>query len=271
MPEPATSKRAPLPDLELSVVIPVYKNRDTLLELHRRLCRVLEEAGIRFELIFVDDACPEDSLTVLEGVAAQDARLNLVFLADNLGQQGALLTGMNLSDGQAVAFMDADLQDPPETLPVLYRALQTGHEVVFAGRRGRYETGPRLFTSKLYKWMMHRLTGIPADAGIFLVMKKEMVKKLLALNVRHVHLVPMIGLVGNDFLSLPVERMKRSSGVSTYTSWMRLRTGFQAALWVLGWRLGLRSGREAGQMEFPVREMFGAKFNRKAGGSHDRT
>jgi hypothetical protein len=157
--------------------------------------------------------------------------------------------------------MDADLQDPPEAIPSLLDKLSDGYDVVFAGRCGKYEAGHRLLTSRFYKWVLHLLTGVPRDAGLFLAAKLGTLKKVLAMQVAHPHLVAMIGVSGARGISIPVERSLRHSGTSAYSSWMRLKMGSQAALWAFGWRLGFnRSLTKSLIPGFPVRERLGDKF-----------
>ena len=246
--------------LALSVVIPVYKNAGTVDALYARLTKVLEESNIQFEIVFVDDACPQGSLVVLRRLTEKDPRVAVLAMAQNVGQQRAVLAGLDVSDGQAVSIMDADLQDPPEAIPSLLEKLSGGYDVVFAGRRGNYEAGIRLFTSRLYKWTLHLLTGLPRDAGLFLVARHDVVRKIVGMNAQCPHLVAMFGALGVHSMSIPVERAPRPSGITAYTSWMRLRMGLTAALWAFSWHLGIRPHTRGPVTGSPVRERIGKKF-----------
>ncbi len=245
---------------DMTVVIPVYKNADTLEELHVRLRDVLDRAGIRFEIIFVEDACPQKSFIVLKRMAGADSRISVLAMDRNIGQQKAIMAGIDYADGRTVVIMDADLQDPPESIPALFEKLNEGYDVVFAGRRGKYEADSRLFTSRLYKWTLHLLTGVPRDAGLFLIVRRETVRKLTVMESPYPHLVAMFGALGAHSTSIPVERAQRPSGISAYTSWMRLRMGLMAAFWALGWRIGIRLHARKPPTSFPVRERIGHKF-----------
>lgn len=215
-------------DPDLSVVVPVYQNAETVTPLAERLERVLVAEGLSYEIIFVDDACPAGSLHVLGGLARRDPRVAVVSLERNEGQHRAVLAGLKRARGRAVATMDADLQDPPEALPAMLRQLGEGYAAVFAGRRGRYESRARLLTSRLFKTLLHRLSGVPADAGMFVVMTRPMVASLLACRERRPFVVALIGASGLPVSSIPVERFPRPGGASTYSSWMRLTTGCRA-------------------------------------------
>lgn len=223
-----------LPAPYISVVLPVYRSADILPELHRRLSEVLHEVGRTYHLIFVNDASPDHSQVVLTALAAQDTCVHLLQLPINEGQQRATFTGLAHSQSPYVIVMDADLQDPPEAIPDLIQTLQNGgFDAVFAGRRGRYESSERLFTSRLFKWLVHRLTGVPKDAGSYVLMTRRMVERLLAYQEQQPYLVGMVGCTHLPVTSIPVERMVRPRGKSAYTTLMRLRMGLNALIKII--------------------------------------
>jgi polyisoprenyl-phosphate glycosyltransferase len=217
--------------VKVSVVLPVFKNREMLPELHRRLVAALSGAGLApFEILFVDDACPEHSGLTARAIAREDRRVRVVALVDHAGQQRAVMAGLALARGEWVVTMDADLQDPPEVVPRLIAAATPEIDAVFAGRRGRYESAGRLLTSKLFKRALHLVTGLPIDAGMFVAMRRTLVRRLLAMPVRRPFVVAMIGGSGARVLSIPVVRATRPVGASAYNSRARLALGARA-LW----------------------------------------
>lgn len=221
---------------DVTIVVPVYRNKEIIWELYRRLHHVLETSQILYEMIFVNDACPEDSLTILEKVANIDPQVAVLALEQNVGQHRAVLTGLGFARGKWVVVMDADLQDPPEAIPDLLTKIQEGYSAVFAGRRGLYESPFRLLTSRLFKWLLHLLCNVPKDAGIFVVLNQHMVKRLLTFKETRSFVVAMIGCTGLPTTSIPVVRAQRSNGRSSYSSWKRLKTGCLAIAWVLSWK-----------------------------------
>ncbi|MFO1518673.1 MAG: glycosyltransferase family 2 protein [bacterium] len=216
---------------EVSVVIPVYRNRETLSELHRRLKKTL--GNRRHEMIFVDDHCPRGSLRLLRTLETKHPEVKVIPLKTNRGQHRAVLQGLSLARGKNVVILDADLQDPPEAIPQLLEKLREGFSAVFAGRRGRYESASRLFTSRLFKTLLHWITGIPRDAGMFVAMDRKMADRLLRFSASRPFLTAMMGLTGLPTVSLPVLRRKRPRGVSAYSDWKRLETGLFAVAWAL--------------------------------------
>ena len=220
-------------DTEISVIIPVFRNPDTLEELHRRLTLVLNERYREYEIIFVDDVCPAGSLPILRRLADRDPRVMVLSLAQNVGQHSAVLIGLAHADGEWSVIMDADLQDPPEAIETLAEAAGPGTRIVFAGRRGRYESYDRLLTSRLFKRLLHLCTGVPKDAGIFMALHRDVADRILQLRTSYPFIQVMVASTGLPMVSVPVERAQRPSGASAYSSLKRLKAGMRGfACWL---------------------------------------
>ncbi len=251
---------------EVSVVIPVYRNADTLSSLYQRVRQMLETQELTYEVVFVDDACPDGSLPALEELARADPRVGVLALERNVGQHRAVLAGLSCARGEWVVVLDADLQDPPEAIPALLAKAREGYAAVFAGRRGRYESPARLLTSRLFKWLLHKASGVPPDAGLYVVLNREMVERLLAMRGPSPFVVAMIGCAGLPMASIPVERSPRPGGRSAYSFRGRLRSGWRGVAWTLSWkwrrgRKGLGGGEDTGG-----EGAEGALFRRKEAG-----
>ncbi len=202
---------------EVSVVLPVYRNRTTLDELHRKLSAALSGTSLPYELIFVDDACPEGSGAGLAELAARDSRVRAISLPRNVGQQRAAWLGLSAASGAWTVVMDADLQDPPEAIPTLLSAAAPGVDAVLAAWTGRYEGKGRLLTSRLFKILREKLTGYPRDAGMFFALRRPLVEEILRHDVPHPFLPSLIALSGRRFVTVPIERAARPSGESAYS------------------------------------------------------
>jgi glycosyltransferase involved in cell wall biosynthesis len=233
--ETASSKDRP----QVSAIIPVYRNAATLLELHQRLSLVLQSSRQTYEILFIDDACPEDSLNTLEQLAGADAHVGVIALQRNHGQQQAVLQGLACANGQSAVILDADLQDPPEAIPNLLEQLSHGYSIAFAGRRGQYEATHRLLTSRLFKTLLHWVTGVPRDAGIFMALDRQAIDRMLTFYAPQPFIVAMAGCSGLPMTSIPVERSARPRGESAYSSWKRLKTGMLAVYWAVRWKYHL--------------------------------
>ena len=230
-------------EISVSVVIPVFRNAHTVEPLHGELTRVLQRFG-SYEILFVDDACPADSLSPLRRIAAADPRVGVLALGRNRGQNRALLTGLAHVRGERIVLMDADLQDPPAAIPELVATLDRGFGAVFAGRRGAYEGKGRLWSSRLFKAAVHRLTGgrVPTDAGLYVALSPEMRHRVLAIHDPRPYLIELMGRSGLTLRSIPVERRRTEAGESAYTPAGRIRIGLAAVTAPVRRRFG-RKGR----------------------------
>jgi glycosyltransferase involved in cell wall biosynthesis len=239
--------------ITLSVVIPVYRNAVTLEPLYARLCRAIASLTECYDIMFVNDACPEGSSEILKRIALQDDKVSVIHLAYNVGQHQAIVVGLAYAVGDIVAVMDADLQDPPEALPSLVAALLTAHDVgvVFAGRRGRYESGVRLATSFAFKTLLRWFGKVPRDAGSFCVMRRQIVERILALPSVPPYLLTLLSLCDTRMMSLPVIRQARPiwAGTSAYSEWKRLRVALQALWGLIQMRVMRRQGHYPTQLD----------------------
>jgi undecaprenyl-phosphate 4-deoxy-4-formamido-L-arabinose transferase len=209
----------------VSVVVPVYGNASTLRELASRIAAALSD----YELIFVNDASPDDSADVL---ATLDARV--ITHPVNRGQNGAVLTGFANADGATIVVLDGDLQDPPETIPELLRKkAESGAAVAFASRTGNYQSAGRMVTSSLYKSILSQLTSLPEGAGLFVAMDREIAKQLVTMAPLP-SIVAALGLLRVKKIAVPVVRATRDG--SAYSGFARMRLAFRTLMWVLAHR-----------------------------------
>ena len=219
----------------IAVVVPVYGNAATLAELTDRLAAAL--AGRDWRLRLVIDASPDDSATVALALADDRPHLSVTGLTVNGGQHAALARGLaDEPDADVWVCLDADLQDPPEAVPVLLDRLAAGDvEAVFAGRRGSYESPLRRLTGTAHRRVAARLTGLPPDAGAFLVMGPA-VRDAVVTAVGEggaPSVVLAVGRSGRPTTSVPVVRDRRPVGRSAWTSGARVRQSVQSLYWAL--------------------------------------
>jgi glycosyltransferase involved in cell wall biosynthesis len=224
--------------VELSVIVPIYRNRFTLGLLHERLSAHLDEISGSHQIVFVDDACPEKSIDDLRGISERDSCVTVVALSRNVGQHRAVMTGMRHALGEVMVIMDGDLQDRPEDIGRLVGELNKGYAAVFAGRRGAYQSGFRRMTAKVFRRTMSLVAGIPPDAGLFLAMRRQTALAIQALYAPRPFIQAMIGVTAGPLTSLPLQRSGRKCGRSAYSSFSRLRIGLSALWWASRWRLG---------------------------------
>ncbi|HDZ10989.1 MAG TPA: glycosyltransferase, partial [Bacteroidetes bacterium] len=146
--------------LELSVVIPLYNEKESLPELYRQLTDALEKAQLTYELIFVDDGSRDGSSEVLEELAQKDSRLRVIQFQKNYGKSAALSVAFEAAEGEVVATLDADLQDDPYEIPQLIRKLEEGYDLVSGWKKKRRDPLSKKLPSKIFNRVTSLLSGV---------------------------------------------------------------------------------------------------------------
>jgi glycosyltransferase involved in cell wall biosynthesis len=213
----------------LSVVAPVY-NEEELIELFvQRTCAAL--ADYRFELVLVNDGSADATPELLDRMAAQDPRVRVVHLSRNFGHQAALTAGLEHAVGNAVAMIDADLQDPPELIASMVEHWQEGSDVVYAVRRERDgETAFKLATASWFYRIFNSLTQVDLEpnSGDFRLLDRRALDALLSMTERGRFLRGMTVWVGFRQTAIPYDRDARHAGETKYTLRKMLRFSLDA-------------------------------------------
>lgn len=147
--------------LELSIVVPLFNEVESLPELHAWIKRVLNDHKLSYEVIFIDDGSKDGSWKVIESLKLEDSNVRGIKFQRNYGKSAALHTGFQAALGKVVVTMDADLQDSPEELPELHRMItEDDFDVVSGWKKKRYDPITKTIPTKLYNWAARRMTGI---------------------------------------------------------------------------------------------------------------
>jgi len=147
--------------VELSTVIPLLNEAESLPELTRWIQRVLTERGLSYEVILIDDGSTDDSWAVIEALAGQDMALRGIRFNRNYGKSAALNVGFGAARGRVVCTMDADLQDSPAELPELYRMVtEDGYDLVSGWKQKRYDPLSKTLPTKLFNAATRAISGI---------------------------------------------------------------------------------------------------------------
>lgn len=147
--------------LDISVVVPLYNEAESLPELVAWIDRVAAEHGYAYEVILVDDGSSDDSWSVVESLKKQYPAVRGIGFARNYGKSAALYCGFAAAEGEVVITMDADLQDSPDELPEMYRMItQEGYDLVSGWKKKRYDPLSKTLPTKLYNWVARRATGL---------------------------------------------------------------------------------------------------------------
>lgn len=203
-----------------SIVVPVYKSKDSLRQLYERIDSAFENIDGHYELILVDDCSRDGTWTVMKTLHNLDPRVKIVGLARNFGQHNALMCGFSFASGDFVITMDDDLQNPPEEIPRLIDAI-TGSEldVVYGLPRKKQHslfknTGSRVF---LYLLSVIFRNSPCVRISSFRIVRRPIIDHIIKINTPNPLVGPLLLKVTDNIGTTTVDHHKRFSGRSTYS------------------------------------------------------
>jgi undecaprenyl-phosphate 4-deoxy-4-formamido-L-arabinose transferase len=163
------------------MIVPIFEEEATVDELYRRTVAALEQDGRTFEILFVDDGSRDGTFARLEDLHAADPRVRVVRFKRNFGQHPAMQAGLARARGEILVTMDGDLQNEPEDIPKLVRAVEAGSDVASGRRQARHDSWGRTLPSRMINGMLRRFTGVDiSDFGCaFNAYRREVVEPML--------------------------------------------------------------------------------------------
>lgn len=215
--------------MDISVVIPVYGCRAAIPELYDRLCKSIEKIVEDFEIILVDDCCPQNSWEEIEKVCQKDTRVVGLRLSRNFGQIKAITAGLDQSKGDWVVVMDCDLQDRPEAIGDLYKKAQEGYDVVFARRKDRKDTALTKFLSKFFYKIYDYFTDGNFDNAIcnFSISKRIVIDSYCRMREQNRAYTLFIKWLGFKQTTIDADADARFEGKSSYNFRRKIKMAFE--------------------------------------------
>ena len=206
-------------DAEHSVtaVIACYRDAEAIPVMYRRLTETFTALGVDYEIIFVNDASPDDSEQVIRAISERDRRVLGVSHSRNFGSQAAFRSGMELATKNAVVLLDGDLQDPPELIEQFVERWKEGYDVVYGRRVSREATWFMQRAYRAFYWAFDRFSylSIPRDAGDFSLIDRRVVHAMLQCDERDLFLRGVRAFVGFRQTGIDYVRPKRMFGETT--------------------------------------------------------
>ncbi len=204
--------------MDISVVVPVYGCRAAVRELYERLVTSLEQITNSFEIILVNDFCPQNSWEIIEQICAEDSRVKGIEMARNFGQIKAITAGLDYSKGDWVVVMDCDLQDRPEEIINLYNKAQEGYDVVFARRANRKDSFMKVLVSKIFYKIYNFASDGNYDPAIcnFSISKRIVIENYCKMRELHRAFVIYVKWLGFRQTTIDVDHNERKEGKSSY-------------------------------------------------------
>jgi undecaprenyl-phosphate 4-deoxy-4-formamido-L-arabinose transferase len=204
----------------VSVIIPVYNEKDNLPELLARTLAACRTLGRPWELILVDDGSRDGSTDLLADAArAHPGEIKSLLLNRNYGQHNAILCGFAAAQGDIMVTLDADLQNPPEEIGALCAKMDEGYDIVGSVRQDRQDALFRKVFSGVVNLMVRRTTGVKLhDYGCMLrAYRRRVVEAMLLCRERHTFIPVLANLFAKRVTEIPVAHAERSRGTSKYS------------------------------------------------------
>ena len=227
--------------MDISVVIPLYNEDESLPELYNWIERVMQANKFSFEVIFVNDGSTDHSWKVITELAARSEHVKGIKFRRNYGKSPALYCGFKEAQGDVVITMDADLQDSPDEIPELYRMIKDeGYDLVSGYKQKRHDPLSKTIPTKLFNATARKVSGIKNlhdfNCGLK-AYRKEVVKNIEVFGEMHRFIPYLAKNAGFDNIGEKVvHHQKRQYGKSKFMGWNRFVNGYLdlMTLWFLG-------------------------------------
>ena len=201
---------------KITIIIPAYNEEESLPFLYERLEKLINSIeNYEFEILFVNDGSKDNTLNLIKEYREKDSRISYVDFSRNFGKETAMIAGLDYAKGDAIIFMDADLQDPPELIPEMIKYWEEGYDDVYAQRKSRAgESFLKKFTSKMYYRVLQMLTPVPIqkDTGDFRLLDRRCVNALKKLRETDRNSKSMFSWIGYKKKAVMYDRDARVAG-----------------------------------------------------------
>lgn len=201
---------------KISIIIPAYNEEEALPALMERITKFADDTkDYDFEFLFVNDGSKDRTIELIKEYREKDKRVCYVDFARNFGKETAMKAGIDYATGDAVVFLDADLQDPPEVITEMIKYWEEGYDDVYAQRNSRKgETWMKKFTSKMYYKVLQDLTNVPIqkDTGDFRLLDRRCVNALKVMKESQRNSKSMFSWIGYKKKAIFYDRDPRVAG-----------------------------------------------------------
>lgn len=214
---------------KISLIIPCYNEQDALPIFHNEVTKVMKELSdsYEYELIFVNDGSKDNTLGILKELAGQDKSMTYLSFSRNFGKEAAMYAGFCNADGDYVAVMDADMQDPPSLIPEMLKILEGGEYDSVATRRVSRKGEPpiRSWFARLFYRIINKISDADVVDGArdFRLMKREMVDAIVSMSEYNRFSKGIFGWIGYRTYWLPYENVERVAGETKWSFWKLLK------------------------------------------------
>ena len=203
---------------ELSIIIPVFNEEESILELAEEISAVMKELSSEYELIFIDDGSRDSSYDKIKSLADKDSRINGVRFRRNYGKAAALSEGFRISKGKMVVTIDSDLQDDPAEIPILMKKLDEGFDVISGWKKNRRDPWTKRFPSKIFNLITRMMSGIKIhdfNCGLK-IYRSDVIKTVKVYGELHRYIPVLAKIAGFNVSELIVNHRPRKFGKTKF-------------------------------------------------------
>jgi len=206
--------------MNLSIIIPIYNEEKSISKLYQKLKKVLSDLNMQYEIIAVNDGSIDNSYEVLKEISQNDSDLKVIDFRKNFGQTAAISAGIDMSKGEIIIPIDADLENKPEDIPNLLNKLNEGYDVVSGWRKDRWKESffTRRLTSYIANWLISKIVGLKLhDYGCTMkAYKRDIIKDIKFYGDMHRFIPAYAMWYGAKITEVPVNYEPRQYGESKY-------------------------------------------------------
>lgn len=207
-------------DFNLSVIIPVYNDKEVLHELYKRLYTVLHTLCTTYEIIFIDDGSQDNSFRILRELQSKDENITVIKLTRNFGQADAITAGLEYVSAEVAVIMDSDLQDRPEDIEKLLDAMiEKDVPMAIARWVTREDSFFKVMVSRFFHFVTSEITNIHhvPRLGMFRALRKELIEELKKTPEKTATSLSLLNWMGYEYAIVDLNRDSRHAGASGYT------------------------------------------------------
>ena len=220
---------------KISIIVPCYREEEALPHFWDSLKVTIEDIqDVDFEFLFVDDGSSDKTLSVVKGFSQEDSRVKYISFSRNFGKESAMYAGLENSTGDYVVIMDADMQDPPGLLPVMYNTVKREGYDCAAARRVNRKGEPKIrsFCARMFYKIMRKITKIDIVDGArdFRMMSRQMVDAIVSMSEYNRFSKGIFSWVGFNTKWLEYENVKRVEGETKWSMWKLLLYSFEGII-----------------------------------------
>ncbi len=206
-------------DIDLSIVIPIYNEKESILKLYKELYKTLSGMTLKYEVLLIDDGSTDGTFNELVNVNNENKLFKIISFRKNFGQTSAISAGFDFAEGKVIITLDADLQNDPRDIPLLLEKLNEGYDIVSGWRVNRKDKAiTRRFPSIIANRIISKLTGVYLhDYGCTLkAYKREVIKNIDLYGEMHRYIPAIASWMGVRVAEVPVRHHSRKYGRSKY-------------------------------------------------------